>query len=147
MVLITISIWTPQIGNGDIQIFLPCVSVHLITEPGALICCLHSSEKTFHKILEPCCRDLFPFSERSVSEVGHWCWAIRSDPYDGDEVRALCRSVRFFHSKLGKLFFIDLSLCMGAMSSKKQDRAFHRVGRTGLSRSRNIIATLSLNSN
>ena len=23
------------------------------------------------------CRDLLPFSHKSISEVGHWCWAIR----------------------------------------------------------------------
>lgn len=38
----------------------------------ALICCyngLHSSGKTFHKVLEPGCRDLIPFSLRSITEA------------------------------------------------------------------------------
>lgn len=37
-------------------------------------CCynnLHSSRKAFHKILDPGCRDLLPFSHRSINEVRH----------------------------------------------------------------------------
>lgn len=48
---------------------------------------------------------------KSISEVGQWCWVIRSGSQiafqvqkvlDGVEVIALCRSVKFFHIKLGK---------------------------------------------
>ena len=28
-------------------------------------------------MLEHCCGNLLPFSHKSISEVGHWCWAIR----------------------------------------------------------------------
>ena len=28
-------------------------------------------------MLEHCWRDLLPFSHKSISEVGHWCWVIR----------------------------------------------------------------------
>ena len=28
-------------------------------------------------MLEPGCRDLIPFSRKSISEIQHWCWVIR----------------------------------------------------------------------
>jgi hypothetical protein len=50
-----------------------------------------------------------PFSHKSISEVGHWCWAISPGlqsafqffpkVLDGVEVRALCRLVKFFHTE------------------------------------------------
>lgn len=33
----------------------------------------------------------------------------------GVEVKALCRPVKFFHTKLGKPFFLDLALCTEAL--------------------------------
>ena len=84
---------------------------HLIPKSWALIwswslvCCynsLHSSGKDLHLILEHCCRDLLPFSHKSISEVGHWCWAIMQSEFqfipDGVEVRALYRPVKFFYT-------------------------------------------------
>lgn len=51
-------------------------------------------------------------SHSATSEVGHWCWAIRlglqsafrfiPKVLHGAEVRALCRLVEFFHTKLGR---------------------------------------------
>ena len=32
-------------------------------------------------MLKHCCRDLLPFSHKSISEVGHWCWVIRPDSH------------------------------------------------------------------
>ena len=53
-------------------------------------------------------------STTSISEVGHWCRAIRPGSqsafqfipksFDGVEVRALCRPVKFFHTNLNKPF-------------------------------------------
>lgn len=50
------------------------IAEHLI--PKVFICCyksLYSSEKAFHKILEPSCRNLLSFSHKCVSDFGHWC--------------------------------------------------------------------------
>lgn len=33
--------------------------------------------EAFHKVLDAGCRDLFSFSRKSISEVGHRCWTIR----------------------------------------------------------------------
>ena len=69
-------------------------------------------------MLEHCCGDLLPFSHRSISEVGHWCWAIRPGSqsafqfipkvFDGVEVRALCRPVKFFHTDKPFLYGLRL---------------------------------------
>ena len=65
-------------------------------------------------MLEHCCGDLLPFSRKSISEVGHGCRAIRPGSqstfqfmpkvFDGVEVKALCRPVKFFHTDLNKPF-------------------------------------------
>jgi len=75
------------------------------------LCCndsLHSSGTAFHEMLEHCCGDLFPFSHKSIREVGQRCWVIRSGlqlvfqfitkVFDGVEARALCRPVKFLHT-------------------------------------------------
>jgi hypothetical protein len=61
-----------------------------------------------------CCRDLLPFSHNTFSEVEHWCWAIRPGSqsafqfipkvFDGFDVRALGRPVKFIHIDLDKPF-------------------------------------------
>ncbi len=64
------------------------------------------------QILEPGCRDLFPFSHKSISEVQHWRCVLKPGSQSAfqfipkvlDEVRAICRLVKFFHTKLGKPF-------------------------------------------
>jgi hypothetical protein len=104
---------------------------HLIPKTRALIwswsplCCYNSLQpfgKPFYEMLEHCCKDLLLFSHKSISEVRHWCWAIRPGSqsafklfpkvFDEDEVRALCRPVKFFHTDLD----MDLTLCTGAFS-------------------------------
>ncbi len=85
---------------------------HITLTPWALMCCymwcLNSScfsLYTRHYTTLSCCRDFLPFSHKSISEVQHWCWVFRSGSQsvfqvlDGVEVRALCRPVKFFHTK------------------------------------------------
>ncbi len=106
------------------------IAEHLILKPCALICCynsLHFSGKAFHS------RDLLPFSHKSIIEVHHWCWLMRSGSQsvfipkvlDGVEVRALCRPIKFFHNKLGKLFVYWPVYGVSVML--KQERAFITV--------------------
>lgn len=57
---------------------------------GVKRCCsnsLESSPMAFHKIVEPVCHNLLPFSHNSLSKVGHGRWATR--PVSG-----------FYHAKL-----------------------------------------------
>ena len=42
-------------------------------------------------MMEHCCRDLLPFSHKNISEVGHWCWAIRPRSYYNSLQRCLMR--------------------------------------------------------
>ena len=72
------------------------------------------------KLLEPACRSLLQFSLKSISEVGHCCWAIMPGSLsafhfilkglDGVEVRAL--SSKFFYTKLSKPCFVHRVLGM-----------------------------------
>jgi hypothetical protein len=62
-----------------------------------------------------------PFSHKSISEVGHWCWAIRPSSqsafqfipkvFDAVEVRALCRGVKFFYTDFKQTISVWTSLC------------------------------------
>ncbi len=68
--------------------------------------------QVLHKIVESGCRDLLPFSHKSISEVQHWCWVLKPGSQsvfllipkvlDGVEVRALRRPAKVFHTKLRK---------------------------------------------
>ena len=92
--------------------------------------------------------DLLPFSHKSISEVRHWCWTIMPGSqsvfqfipkvFDGVEVRALCRPVKFFHSDLDKPFLYVPRVVHWGIVMLKQERAFpnccHRVGSTESSR-------------
>ena len=63
-------------------------------------------------MLEHCCGDMLPFSQKRISEVGHCCWEIRPGAqsafqfipkvFGGDEVRALCKPVMIFQTDLDK---------------------------------------------
>ena len=67
-------------------------------------------------MLEHCCRDLLPFIHKSISEVGFAVGIpIHPKGVDGVEVRALCKSVKFFHTNLDN-FCMDLALGTGALS-------------------------------
>jgi hypothetical protein len=96
--------------------------------------------------LEHCCGDLLPFSNKSISEVGHWCWAIRPSSqsafqfiqkvFDGVEVRALCRPVKFFHVDFDKPFlygphFLHRGIVMQERASPS---CCHKFGSTESSR-------------
>jgi hypothetical protein len=71
------------------------------------------------------------------SEVGHWCWAIRpgsqsvfqliSKMFDGVEVRALCRPVKFFHTSVNKPFLYGPRFVYGGIVILKQERAFPKL--------------------
>lgn len=73
---------------------------------------LHSSGEALHEILERVCGDLCSFSHKSISDIRHWCQsrrpcvqpAFQFSPKmcSGLEVRALCRTLEFFHTNLGK---------------------------------------------
>ena len=92
-------------------------------------------------MLEHCCRDLLPFSHRSINEVRHWSWAIRLSSqsafqfipkvFDEVEVRALCRPFKFSTPILGNHFCKDRTLCTGKLSCWN---CFHKVGSTELCR-------------
>lgn len=70
----------------------------------------------FHMVFEPSCGDFLSFCHRGISEVGHWCWAIRSSSQSafqlipvvlgGVEVSPLCRPIKFPHTKPGKKAFL-----------------------------------------
>ena len=99
-------------------------------------------------MLEHCCRYLLPFSHTSISEVCHWCWAIRPDSQSAFqfipkvlyrvEIRVLCRPVKFFHNDLNKSFMYGLALCTGALSCWNRKgpspNCCHNVGSTESSR-------------
>ena len=73
----------------------------------------------------------------SISEVRHWCWAIRPGShsafqfipkvFDGVEVRSLCRSVKFFHSGLNKPFLYIPRFVHNGIVLLKQERAFPKL--------------------
>ena len=77
-------------------------------------------------MLRHCCEDLLPFNHKRISEVGHWCWAIRGGSqstfqfiqkvFDGVVVRTLCRPVKFFHTDLDKPFLYGPRFVHGAYS-------------------------------
>lgn len=70
----------------------------------------------FHMVFEPSCGDFLSFCHRGISEVGHWCWAIRSGSQSafqlipvvlgGVEVSPRCRPIKFPHTKPGKKAFL-----------------------------------------
>ena len=78
--------------------------------------------------------DLVPFTHKSISEVRHRCWAIRPGSqsafqlspkvFDGVEVRALCRQVKFFHHDLDKPFLYRPRFVHRGTVMLKQERAF-----------------------
>ena len=88
-------------------------------------------------MLEHCCGDLLPFSHKSICEVGHGCWAIKAGSqstfqfipkmFDGVEVRAMCRPVKFFHNDLDKSFLIGPHFAHGCIVMLKQERAFPKL--------------------
>jgi hypothetical protein len=47
--------------------------------------------------------------------------------FDGVEVRALYRPVKFFHTNLEKPFLYDLALCTGGIVMLKQEKAFPKL--------------------
>ncbi len=102
---------------------------HLIAKPWVLIATIKASARLasgFSPDLKPGCRDLIPFSHKSLSEVQHGCQMMRSGSQlqfllipkvlDGAEVRALCRPAECFQTKLGKLFLDGAALCTVALS-------------------------------
>jgi hypothetical protein len=88
-------------------------------------------------MLEHSCGDLLPFSHKSISDVGHWCWVNRPGSqlafkfipkvFNGVEVRALCSPVKFFHTYLNKLFLYRPTFVHGGVVMLKQERAFPKL--------------------
>ena len=96
-------------------------------------------------MLEHCCGDFLPFSHKSISEVGHWCWAIRPGSqsafqfipkvFDGIEARALCRPVKFFHADLDKPFlYRSCFVHRGIVRKGPSPNCYHKFGSTESSR-------------
>ena len=126
----TKSMWTPARRTFHSKI----MGINMELVP-SLYC---SSGKTFHEnMLEHCCRDLIPFSHKRISEVGHWCWAIRSGSqsafqfilkvFDGVDVRALCGPVKFFHTDLDSPFLYGPHFVHRGIVMLKQERAFPKL--------------------
>ena len=102
------------------------------------ICCynsLHSSGKAFHQMLEHWKQVPAAFSHKSISEVGHRCWAIRPGSacqfipkvFNRVEDRALCRPVKFFHTDLDKQFLYGPCFVHGGIVMLEQERAFPKL--------------------
>ena len=124
------------------------------------VCCynsLHSSGKASNQMLEQCCRNWLPFSHKSISEVGHGCWPIWPGSqfafqlipkvFDGVEVRALCRPVKFFHTNLDKPFRYGPRFVHGGIAMLKQERAFPKLlpKRWKIRIVKNVIVCCSIN--
>ena len=87
-------------------------------------------------MLEHCCGDLLPFSHKSISEVVHRFWAIRSglqsafqfipQVFNGVEVRALSRPVKFFHTDFNKPFLYGPRFVHWGIVMLKQERALSK---------------------
>ena len=79
----------------------------------------------------------FHSSHKSISEVGHRCWAIRpgsqsefqfiSNMFNGVEFRALCRPVMFFHTDLEKPLLYGPHFVHGGIVLLKQEMAFPKL--------------------
>jgi hypothetical protein len=80
---------------------------------------------------------MLPFSHKRISKVGHRCWVIRPDSqsvfqfipkvFDVVEVRAMCRSVKFFHTEFDKPFLYGPRFVHGGIVKLKQERAFSKL--------------------
>jgi hypothetical protein len=119
---------------------------HLIPKSWALI-----TASTFLRMLSTrcwnhCCGDLVPFSHKGISEVGHGCWTIRPGSqsafqfipkvFDGVEIKALCRPVKFFHTDLNKLFLYGPRFAWERCHAEtgSSPNCCHKVGSTESSR-------------
>jgi hypothetical protein len=95
-------------------------------------------------MLEHCCGDLIPFSQKSINEVRHWGWAIRPGSQsvfqlipkvlDGVEVRPVCRQVEFFHTDLDKPFLYGPRFVHGGLPCWNRkgpsSKCCHKAGST-----------------
>lgn len=65
---------------------------------------------------------IYPLNYKSISDVAHWCQLRKSGAFSIPKVfivvvlRDLCRPFEFFHTNLGKPSFMELSLCILALS-------------------------------
>jgi hypothetical protein len=99
-------------------------------------------------MLEHCCGDLLPFSNQSIREVGHWCWAIRPGsqsafhfiPKDSMELRSELWAGQSSSSTLISTnhFCMDLALCKGHCHAETgkdlPQNSYYKVGSTESSR-------------
>ncbi len=73
-------------GHPEIPTKCSRIFEHLFSKTWTLICRYispNSFGKAFHKILEAGCKDLLSFCRKSISDVGHRRWIIRSFPLHG----------------------------------------------------------------
>ena len=78
-------------------------------------------------MLDHCYGDLLPFSHKSISEVGRPAFKCIPKVFDGVEVRALCRPVKFFHRDLDKPFLYGPRFVHGIIVMLEQERAFPKL--------------------
>lgn len=116
--------WPKVFGQVDTQahnwyLNIPKIKLWLWT------CCSNSLRSSvFPPHVEPAA-DLLPFRFKSINEVQHLCWVIRSGSQsvlqfllkvlDKAEVRVLHRQVKL-HTKLEELFLYGAGLCTEALS-------------------------------
>lgn len=100
--------WTPEQSLWVVGHYTHTWLLNMsFVKPRILICCyysLHFSGKVFLKILEAGWKDFLPFSHKSMSEIGHWCRAIRF------------YFIPFCRAKLGKLCLCGALFLHGGLS-------------------------------
>ena len=143
--------WDSQSRPDVILLVIQAVCGHLLVEhlipkswpliwSWSPLCCYnsqHSSGKAFRYMLEHWCEVLLPFSHKSISEDGHWCWEIRPGSQsvfqfipkvlDGVEVKALCRPDKFFHTGLDKPFLYGPRFVHGGIVMLLPQSWKHRI--------------------
>lgn len=103
---------------------------HFIPKSLELLCCCNSHYKPFLLVLETGCRDLLPFSHKSINEVAHWCWGDKwlahSQRFDSSHKFSVKLRSELYagNTKQGKNHFrMDVALCTGGIVLR-QERTF-----------------------
>ena len=97
----TISMWTHAHRTSHSKI----MGIHLELVPPCCYKSLNSSRKAFHYMLEHCCGDLLPFSQKNSPHFNS------SQRCSLGLKSGLCSGQSFFHTDLNKSFSIWTSLC------------------------------------
>ena len=128
------SMWTHACRTSHFKII--GINMELVGPPFAATTAstlLGRLSTTFENIAAgTCCH-----SATRISEAGHWWWVIRPGlqsafqfipkVFDGVEVRALCRPVKFFHTVHHKPLMYGPRFVYGGIVTLKQERAFPKL--------------------